>query len=107
MTEVSFNKKAFLATLEALQNQFTLATNDLTLETEPNGERFMLGGVRTDGNEVKAFGPCQVHGEPVHVNFDLKDIESAILSAHEGQDSETVTFIIGDGLWVKDPIQID
>jgi hypothetical protein len=105
MTEVTFNKKAFMATLDALQQQFTLASNELTLETEPNGERFILGAKRSDGNEVKAFGPCQVKGAPVHVNFDLKDIELAVLSAHQGAESEDVTFIIGDGLWVKDPVE--
>ena len=105
MTEVTLNKKGLLGTLEALQQQFTLATNELTLETEPSGERFILTAKRSDGNEVKAFGPCNVKGEPVHVTFDLKDVELAVLSAHQGVSSETVTLLIGDGLWVKDPVE--
>lgn len=105
MTEVTFNKKAFLGTLEALRQQFTLASNELTLETEASGERFILEAKRSDGAEVKAFGPCEVHGEPVRVNFDLTDVENAVLSAHEGDTSESVTLIIGEGLWVKDPLE--
>ena len=105
MTEVTFNKKAFLGTLEALQTQFTLASHELTLETEPNGQRFILGGKRSDGQEVKAFGPCEVKGQPVHVTFDLKDVELAVISAHEGHSAETVTLLIADGLWVKDPVE--
>ena len=103
MTEVTLSKRGLLGTFEALQTQMTLATNELTLETEPNGERFILSGKRSDGNDVKAFGPCKVKGEPVHVNFDLKDVELAVLSAHQGTESEDVTLIIGEGLWVKDP----
>jgi hypothetical protein len=103
MTEVTFNKKAFLETLEVLQKQFTLASNDLMLETEEGGERFILEVKRSDGQEVRAFGPCQVKGEPVKVNFDLTEVESAVKSAHEGANSDSVTLLIGNGLWVKDP----
>jgi hypothetical protein len=104
MTEITFNKKAFLETLTALETQFKLSSNDLLLETEENGQRFVLEAKRSDGPEVRAFGPCQVKGEPVKVNFDLKEVENAVRSAHEGADSDSVTLLIGDGLWVKDPI---
>src|SRR5579871_3012804 len=105
MTEVTFNKGAFLKMLEALRTQFNLASNEITLETEEGGDRFSVEAVRADGPQVKAFGPCTAKGSPVRVSFDLKDVEAAIISAHEGADAGEVTLIVGDGLWVKDPVQ--
>lgn len=108
MTEVTFDKRSFLATLEALQKQFDLASNELLLETESAGEdasatRFMLEAKRKDGQDVRAFGPCSVKGEMVSIKCDLKEVEQAVILAHEGIEAEKVTFIIGDGIWVKEP----
>jgi len=102
MTEVTFDKRTFLATLEALQMQFELTSNELLLETQPDG-RFMLEAKRKDGQDVRAFGSCQTKGEMVNIKFDLKEIEQAVILAHEGIEAEKVTFIIGDGIWVKEP----
>jgi hypothetical protein len=102
MTEVTFDKHSFLATLEALQKQFDLASNELLLETT-DGEHFMLEAKRKDGNDVRAFGPCQVKGEMVSIKCDMKEIEQAVILAHEGLEAVKVTFIIGDGIWVKEP----
>ncbi len=102
MTEVTFDKRTFLATLEALQKQFDLASNELLLETQPDS-RFMLEAKRKDGQDVRAFGPCQVKGEMVSIKCDIKEIEQAVILAHEGIETEKVTFIIGDGIWVKEP----
>ena len=114
MTEVIFDKKTFLATLDALQTQFTLLTPIVQLVTEPSGDRFQLHARRDDstpisegaGQEVAAFGPCQVKGEPVSVEFDIKDLHSAILDAHKEHDAEKVTLLVANGVWVKDPAPV-
>ncbi|MDP4201021.1 MAG: hypothetical protein Q8922_15615 [Bacteroidota bacterium] len=102
MTEVTFDKRTFLATLEAFQKQFTLASTDALLETT-SADRFMLEVKRSDNQDVRAFGPCEVKGEMVHISFDFKEVEQAVISAHEGIEAAKVTLIVGDGIWVKEP----
>jgi len=110
MTEVTFDKKTFLATLDALQTQFKLMTPTIQLQTELGGTRFQLHAKRMsdhpdrdDMQPVSAFGPCQVKGEPVSVEFDIKDLHAAILDAHQSHEAEKVTLLVGEGVWVKDP----
>jgi hypothetical protein len=103
MTEVSFERKSFLGMLDALRTQFELSSPTVVLETEPSGERFSLSARREDNAEVKAFGPCVVKGEPVRVEFDIADLQQAVLDAHDGIESDNVTLLVGDGIWVKDP----
>jgi hypothetical protein len=103
MTEVTFNKKAFLETLHVLQTQFNLVTPAVQLATEPSGERFSLTAKRDDDQNVGAFGPCEVKGDPISVEFDIKDLEAAIIDAHGASDVEKVTLLVANGVWVKDP----
>ena len=104
MTELTFNKNAFLATIDAMLTKFELENNSFSLESEPSGERFILVARRKDGNEVKAFGPCEVKGPPVSVMFDAPELQQSIEDAHRASNSEKVTLIVGDGLWVKEPL---
>ena len=104
MTELTFNKNAFLATLEAMLTKFELESNSFTLESEPSGERFILAAKRKDGNDVRAFGPCEVKGEPVSIIFDSVDLQRSIEETHRNVNSEKLTLIVGDGLWVKEPL---
>ncbi|GEM_PF-3115159 len=103
MTEITFHKKSFLATIEAFKTQFNVVDTTLQLETEANGERFSLLAKRSTGQNVQAFGPCEVKGEPVSIQCDMLDLEQAIVSAHERLNEEKITLLVGDGLWVKDP----
>ena len=107
MTEITFHRKTLLATLDAILTQFDLASSDLILETEPSGDRFILVAKRKDLQDVRAFGPCQVKGNPVSVEFDINDLQTAIVDAHQTDEAENVTLLVGDGLWVKDPVSRD
>jgi hypothetical protein len=102
MTEVTFNRKTFISTLDAFKTRFELASSIAVLETEPSGERFILSAKRTNGIDVRAFGPCSVKGEPLNVEFDLSDLEKAITDATATSDN--LTLLIGDGLWVKEAL---
>ena len=102
MTEVTFHKKTFLATLDALQMQFDLVGPELVLETEPSGERFIMAAKRKDLTDVRAFGPCEVRGEPISVEFNIDDLRAAILDAHQTDEAEKLTLLVGNGIWVKD-----
>ena len=104
MTELTFNKNAFLTTLDAFQTKFELESNNFTLESEASGDRFILSAKRKDGNDVRAFGPCQVKGEPVSVVFDVTDLQRSIQETHKDANVENVTLIVGEGLWVKEPL---
>ena|SRR5436309_15797482 len=104
MTEITFNKNAFLATLEAMLTKFELASNSFTLESPASGDQFILTAIRKDGPEVKAFGPCEVRGEPISIRFDGPELQESIAKTHKGSNAENVTLIVGDGLWVKEPL---
>ncbi len=104
MTEITLFKKSFLATLEALRTQFNVIDPTLVLETEPTGDRFSLLAKRSDGQNVQAFGPCEVSGAPVSIQCDMVQLQDAIVAAHENLDEEKVTLLVGDGIWVKDPV---
>ena len=103
MTEITFDKKSFLKTLDAFLTQFQLRSTTARLETQPAGDRFQLSAVRTNDETVVAFGPCKTHGEMVAIDFDLRDLQGAILEAHAPHAAESVTLIVGEGLFVKDP----
>jgi hypothetical protein len=100
MTEITFNRKSFIETLDVFQSQFELASPAVVLETEPSGDRFILTAKRKDAPEVKAFGPCSVKGEPLNVEFDIQDLRRAVAEASTTGDD--LTLLIGDGLWVKE-----
>jgi hypothetical protein len=97
MTEITFHTKSFLATLDTLASQFDLAGPTLMLETEASGNRFILTAKRKNDNDVRAFGPCTVVGNPVSVEWDRSDLETAIKNGLTESD-EHVTLIIPDGL---------
>ncbi len=116
MTEITLPKKSFLATLDALQTQYQLSTTVVHFETEPAGDRFMLAAKRgiepvvgpvgydapvQQAPEVRAFGPCQVVGDPVSVDFDLKELQTAILKVHSDPKEESVTLVVSAGVSVK------
>ena len=118
MTEITLPKKSFLATLDALQTQFQLSTTRVHFETETSGNRFILAAKRglepvlgpvaqdappQSAPEVRAFGPCQVVGEPVSVDFDIKELQSAIINAHGLVATESLTLVVADGVTVKRP----
>jgi len=102
MTEVTFHKKSFLETFDALRKQFD-ATPDIVLETDANGSRFTLRAKGGTHQIVQAFGPCVSIGPAFSVQCNMTDLEQAIVDAHSESDDERVTLIIGDGVWVKDP----
>jgi hypothetical protein len=104
MTEITFNKNAFLATLEAMLTNFELESNSFTLESEPSGDRFILAAKRKDGNDVRAFGPCEVKGDPISVIFDSVALQHSIEETFRTANAEKMTLIVGDGLWVKEPL---
>ena len=104
MTELTFNKNAFLTTLETFQTKFELENNSFTLESEPSGDRFILSAKRKDGNDVRAFGPCQVKGEQVAVIFDANELQRSIAEVHGNSNTPNVTLIVGETLSVKEPL---
>ncbi len=103
MTEVTLNKQSFLTTLETIKTKFELAGPSLVLETEADGTRFALTAKRRDAPDVRAFGPCQVNGSPVSIACDISELEAAIMNAHSDAKEESLTLLIGEGIWVKDP----
>jgi hypothetical protein len=105
MTEIQFNRSTFVHTLEAIRSKFTLASTTVTLETDEEGTQFVLTARRENAPEVRAFGPCTVNGAPLNVEFDMADLESAIAGATIG--GETLTLLVGDGLWVKETAAAD
>lgn len=100
MTEIQLNLSTFVNTLEAIRSKFTLASTTVTLETDESGKQFILTARRENAPEVRAFGPCEVKGAPLNVEFDMADLESAIANA--SVSGETLTLLVGDGLWVKE-----
>jgi hypothetical protein len=104
MTELTFNKNAFLETIEAILTKFELESNSFTLESEPSGDKFILTAKRKDGTDVKAFGGCTVKGEPVSVMFDATELQRSIQETLQNSTAENVTLIVGDGIWVKEPL---
>ena len=104
MTELTFNKNAFLTTLETFQTKFELESNNFTLESEASGDRFILSAKRKDGNDIRAFGPCQVKGNPISVAFDVLDLQRSIQETHKAANVENLTLIVGDSLRVKEPL---
>jgi hypothetical protein len=102
MTEVTFHKKSFLDTFEALRKQFN-ATPDIVIETDVSGSRFTLRAMGGTDQIVQAFGPCESIGPAISVQCNMTDLEQAIIDAHSDSDVEMVTLIVGDGVWVKDP----
>lgn len=110
MTEVTLNKRSFVATLEAIKTHFEFVSHSLTIETEPDGARFALTAKQasptmlgTNAPDVRAFGPCEVKGDPVSIVCDISDLESAIINAYKDAIEENLTLLIGDGIWVKEP----
>jgi hypothetical protein len=107
MTEVTLNKRSFLATLEAIKTKFVLAGPELVFETEPDGRRFQLTAKRQSADDVRAFGPCEVKGDPISIACNITDLEAAIVNAYQNANEENLTLLIGDGIWVKDPHAAD
>ena len=129
MTEITLPKKSFLATLDAFQTQFQLASPTILLETEPAGDRFMMVAQRVanpvlpqaakpgpssapnlgpalapaETIEVRAFGPCQTAGEPVSVEFDISQLQGAINQAYKSSQADSITLVVSDGVSVKTP----
>ena len=101
MTEITFHRKSFLATIDALANQFDLAGPTFKLETEAAGNRFILTAKRNNASDVHAFGPCTVAGNPISVECDRSDLQTAIEGGHETESGEHVTLTIRNGLLVK------
>jgi hypothetical protein len=104
MTELTFNKNAFLATIDAILTKFELESNSFTLESEPSGDKFILTAMRKGGVEVKAFGGCTVKGDPISVIFDAPELKRSIEETLQNSNALNVTLIVGDGLWVKEPL---
>jgi hypothetical protein len=105
MTEIQFDRKIFVKTLEAFRTQFQLSKPTVTLQTEESGDRFVLTAIREGASEVKAFGPCRVTGEPVNIEFDMSDLAGAIEAATIASDD--LTLLVGEGLWVKENAPLD
>ena len=102
MTEVTFHKKSFLETFDALRKQFN-AVPEIVLETDSSGNRFTLRAKGGTDQIVQAFGPCESVGPAFSVQCNMTELEAAIIDAHADSDAEKVTLIVGDGVWVKDP----
>lgn len=98
MTEVIFNKSVFIKTLDALTDQFELASPVGLLCTEKAGGQFELLLARKveSGNALlQAFGPCVIKGPDVKVNFNVEHLRGQI--AATSVDKEWVTLHVGAG----------
>jgi len=98
MTEVVFKKSVFLKTLDALSEQFKLASPVGLLCTEKTTGQFelILAREAEKGNALlQAFGPCVIKGPDVKVNFNVEQLRGQITAT--SVDKEWVTLHVGGG----------
>lgn len=96
MTEIIFEKSVFIKTLEALTTNFELETPVGLLITEKKDKRFQLALTRVGGLPLQAFGPCEIKGPDVKVNFNVDQLRGQINAT--SVDQKNVTLHAGAGM---------